>query len=83
MVQYEKAEQLYFESKAIREKVLGKEHAEYARSLNNLANLYVGMGQYEKAESIHLEAKAIREKVLGKEHPDYAGTLNNLGVLYY
>ena len=82
MGQYEKAEPLYLEAKQIQEKVLGKEHPDYAASCNNLAILYKDMGQYEKAEPLYLEAKQIREKVLGKEHPDYAASCNNLAVLY-
>ncbi len=80
---YPEAEKWYLESKAIREKVPGKVHPDYAGSLNNLAILYTDMGNYEKAESFHLEAKAIREKVPGNEHPDYAWTLSNLGMLYW
>ncbi|MBK8243040.1 MAG: tetratricopeptide repeat protein [Saprospiraceae bacterium] len=78
----QEAEKWYQESKAIREKVLGKEHIDYAWSLNNLAILYMDMGNYGKAEPLFLESKAIREKVLGKEHPDYAASLNNLANLF-
>jgi CHAT domain-containing protein/Flp pilus assembly protein TadD len=76
------SEKWYLEAKAIREKVLGKDHPDYARSLNSLGILYKGMGNYEKAEQLYLEAKAIRERVLGKEHPEYASSLNNLANLY-
>lgn len=78
------AEQWYLQSKAIREKVLGKEHPDYAASLHTLGVVYYHMGNnYENAELHHLEAKAIREKTLGKEHVDYAATMNALGNLYY
>ncbi|MCC7334772.1 MAG: CHAT domain-containing protein, partial [Pirellulaceae bacterium] len=73
---------LYLEAKAICEKVLGKEHPNYATSLNNLATLYQSMGDTARAEPLYLEAKAICEKVLGKEHPNYATSLNNLATLY-
>ncbi|MBK9722528.1 MAG: tetratricopeptide repeat protein [Saprospiraceae bacterium] len=79
---YPEAEKWYLESKAIREKVLGKEHPDYALNLTSLAILYKDMGNYEKAEPLYLESKAIREKVLGKEHPDYASSLNSLAILY-
>jgi CHAT domain-containing protein/Flp pilus assembly protein TadD len=78
----QEAEKYYLDSKAIREKVLGKEHPDYANSLSRLASLYRGLGDYEKALSHMLEFKAIREKNLGKEHPDYASSLNNLAILY-
>ena len=79
---YTGAEKWYLESKVIRGKVQGREHPDYAVTLNNLALLYRIMGQYDKAEPLYLEAKAIREKALGREHPDYASTLNGLAVLY-
>ncbi len=79
---YPEAEKWYLESKAIWEKALGKDHPDYASSLNSLAIVYKKMGQYEKAETLYLEAKAIREKALGKDHPDYASSLNNLALLY-
>ncbi|MBP6185627.1 MAG: CHAT domain-containing protein [Saprospiraceae bacterium] len=81
---YLEAEKWYLESADIRQKVLGKEHLDYAASLNNLANLYLGnLGNLEKAETLYLEVKAIREKVLGKDHPNYATSLYNLGLLYW
>lgn len=81
---YPLAEKWYLESADIRQKVLGKEHLDYAISLNNLANLYIGnLGNLDKAEKLYFEVKAIREKVLGKEHPQYAGSLYNLGLLYW
>ena len=82
MGNYEKAEPLYLEFKAIIEKTLGKEHPDYATSPNNLGNLYYEMGSYEKAVALHLEAKAIREKMLGKAHPDYTASLDNLARVY-
>ena len=73
---------MHLEAKAIREKVYGKEHPEYASALNNLANLYRVLGQYEQAEPLYLEAKAIFGKLVGMEHPEYARVLNILAILY-
>jgi CHAT domain-containing protein/Tfp pilus assembly protein PilF len=67
---------------AIREKVLGSEHADTAGSLNNLAAIYDTLGQYDQALPLYQRALAIREKVLGLEHADTAGSLNNLAYLY-
>ncbi len=61
---------------------MGREHPDYAASLQNLAVLYKNMGQYEKAEPLYLESKAIREKALGRENPAYAESLQNLAGLY-
>jgi len=79
---YAEAEKWLLDSKSIRETVLGKDHPDYAASLNSLASLSMEMGNYEKAERLFLESKTIREKALGKEHPDYAASLHNLGFLY-
>jgi tetratricopeptide (TPR) repeat protein len=66
---------------AIREKVLGAEHPDTARSLNNLGELLRSQGDLAGARPYLERALAIREKVLGAEHPDTALSLNNLGVL--
>ncbi len=65
----------------IREKVLGSEHPETARSLNNLGSLLQELGELSGARSYYDRALAIREKVLGSEHPGTALSLNNLGSL--
>ncbi len=62
--------------------MLGKEHPDVARNLNNLAELYREMGNYSQAEPFYQRALAISEKVLGKEHPSVAVSLNNLAELY-
>ena len=67
---------------ALREKVLGPEHADVSASLNNLAALYHTLGRYADAEPRYQRALAIGEKVFGPEHPDVATTLNNLAELY-
>jgi tetratricopeptide (TPR) repeat protein len=76
------AEVFLLKSKAIKEKILGKEHPDYATSLNNLAYLYMLMENYEKAEPVYLEAIALYEKVFGKEHPSYATSEAGLANLY-
>jgi CHAT domain-containing protein/Flp pilus assembly protein TadD len=67
---------------AIRKKVLGAEHPNYAETLNDLALLYDLMGDYARAESLYLQSKEIWKKVVGEKHPSYATTLNNLAVLF-
>ncbi len=62
------------------EKVLGKEHPNYATLLNNLAVYNSSLGNYSEAIRLGTEALQIREKVFGKEHPDYATSLNNLAT---
>ncbi|HEX3527640.1 MAG TPA: tetratricopeptide repeat-containing protein [Thermoanaerobaculia bacterium] len=66
---------------AIQESVLGGEHPDTSRSLNNLGFLLWSQGDFAGARSYYERALAIREKVLGAEHPDTALSLNNLGAL--
>jgi len=70
------------EALAIRKKVLGEEHPDYAVSLHNLAALYSAMGDYARAEPLYRQALEIWKKVLGEEHPHYAFSLNTLAGLY-
>lgn len=71
---------------AIREKVLGPDHPDFAYSLNNLAMLYETLGEYDKALPLYQSALAIREKVTGPDygqgHADTAISLYNLAALY-
>ena len=67
---------------ALRKKILGIEHPDYASSLNNLANVYLATGNFKKAEPLFIESRTIIEKALGKEHPEYASGINNLAGLY-
>ena len=60
----------------------GKEHPDYATSLNNIAAMYHSMGNYTAAKSLYRQAIEIWWKTLGEEHPDYATSLNNLAELY-
>jgi tetratricopeptide (TPR) repeat protein len=47
---YERAETLNLKTKALREKMNGKDHPYYAMVLGNLAQLNLSIGNYEKAE---------------------------------
>jgi len=80
---FKNAIECFFEASDLFEKIMGKDHPDYAASLYNLGFLYDSIGDYVKAEIYYLEAASIREKILGKDHPSYAASLNNLGMLYY
>ena len=82
VVEYKKAEPFCKMAKELREKLLGKEHPEYAVASQLLANLYKDEGQYEKAESSYLECKGTAEKIFGKESKFYANVCANLASLY-
>jgi len=67
---------------AIREKELGSEHKDVARSLQSLGSLYIRTADNFKAEELLTRALAIREKTLGPEHEAVARTLGSLASLY-
>ena len=80
---YENA--LIYAEKAVKqvEEEYGKNTANYATSLNNLAELYCAMGNYEKSEPLFLEALKIEKEVLGEKHPGYVTGLINIAGLYH
>ena len=53
---YADAEPAIKQSLAIREKVLGRDHVDVARSLNNLADLYQRQDRFAEAEPIYQRA---------------------------
>ncbi len=79
---YAEAESLLQRSLAIREKTLGKDDRDVARSLSNLAGVYQAQGRYAEAEPLFQRSLAIREKAFCKDHSSVATTLNNLASLY-
>ena len=64
MKQYSTAESLLQQALAIRKKVLGEEHPDYAISLSNLAYLYKAMYNFAAAEPLYKQALAICKKTL-------------------
>ncbi|MEH2351019.1 MAG: tetratricopeptide repeat protein [Nostoc sp.] len=79
---YKLAEPWYKECVLKVELRLGKEHPDFATSLNNLANIYRYQGDYSNAKSLYEEALALRKKLFGEEHPHIATSYNNLALLY-
>ena len=62
--------------------MLGPDHPDVARSLNNLADLYERQGRYAEAQPLFERALAIRERAVGPDHPDTATSMNNLAAFY-
>ena len=79
---YNKSLEYNMQALGIYGKVFGKEHPDYAISLNNIGLDYSNLGDHNKSLEYNLQALEIREKVFGKEHPDYATSLNNIAVNY-
>ena len=76
--EYEKVFLLFKRILAIQEKLFGKEHPNFASSLNKLALLYNKQEKYKKALPLFMQALAIREKAFGKNHADIVLSLNGL-----
>lgn len=75
---YDEAEPLYREALAVTEQALGKQHADYASSLNNLALLLDTTGRYDEAEPLYREAVQVFEAALGPDHPNTQTVRENL-----
>ena len=78
---YGPATPLLEEALRIRRQILGREHAEVARSMSDLAGLLRRKGEHDRAESLSREALAIQRKLLGDEHLDVANSLGRLGAI--
>jgi tetratricopeptide (TPR) repeat protein len=78
---YARAASLLHEALAIRERTLGPEHPDVARTLGALARLHHARGEHAEAGALHKRALAIYEKAFGAEHPDTIMGLNSLAGL--
>ena len=77
---YKEALRTCSEAVQIGEKALGKDHPDYASSLNALALCNSSTGNYQEAVRLETEALDIRKRVLGTDHHDYLISLNNLAL---
>ncbi|KAK5082568.1 hypothetical protein LTS08_008833 [Lithohypha guttulata] len=62
------------------ELVLGREHPDTLRSMNNLAMVLGKQGKYDQAETMHRQTLELTKKVLGREHPWTLTSMNNLAT---
>lgn len=58
--------------------VLGKDHPDVAKQLNNLALLCQNQGKYDEVEYYYMRALEIYQTQLGPDDPNVAKTKNNL-----
>lgn len=79
---YAEAESLYWQAKAIWEKLFGPEYKNVALCLHNLSAVYDEQNNLEKAVSFCHQAQAIWEKTIGTEDPLYARSLDRLVGIY-
>ncbi|GBG26643.1 Kinesin light chain 3 [Hondaea fermentalgiana] len=66
----------------IREKVLGRDHIDYADSCMNMARFLLGVPdaeeRIEETREFFAEAKRVKGALLGPDHPDFSQVLYNL-----
>lgn len=62
----------------IRRELLGEQHPDTARSLNNKASCYAALGNPKRALKLAKQSLEIRRELLGDRHPDTAISLNNM-----
>jgi tetratricopeptide (TPR) repeat protein len=75
---YAEAEPMHKRALAIREKAGDADSSDLARSLNNLAGLYLLAGRYAEGEPLFKRSLAIRDK-FGPDNPAAPMVLDNLG----
>ncbi|MBZ5654174.1 MAG: tetratricopeptide repeat protein [Acidobacteriia bacterium] len=80
---YSRADQLQTSALEIQRRVLGPEHPDTLRSMNNLANIFGDEGHGDEAEKISRETLEIRRRVLGPSHPDTLRSMNALADNLY
>jgi CHAT domain-containing protein/tetratricopeptide (TPR) repeat protein len=66
---------------SIRERLLGPDHPDTARSVNNLANLLAESGEYVDAKPLYERVLRTQEKKLGPDDLSLARTYNNVANL--
>ena len=54
----------------LRRKVLGSEHPDTLRLMNDLAFTHSELGRHEKALAMYQQVLELKRKILGGEHPD-------------
>lgn len=62
--------------------MLGHDHPDVAKQLNNLALICQNQGMYDEVEKYYRRALEIYEKKLGPDDPNVAKTKNNLSSAY-
>ena len=79
---WDDAEKLMVEVTGVRRRVLGAEHPDTLKSMNNLALTYQNQGRLKEAENLQVDVMDVRRRVLGTEHPDTLTSMNNLAGTY-
>ena len=79
---YSEAIALGIKAMESRKQVLGERHPDYAKSLNNLAQVYEAKADYAKALPLCEKSCEIWKQAVGEAHSSYGHSLMSLGALY-
>lgn len=79
--EYEEAQEAFSRALELRERALGSDHPEVARSLSDLGAVAREQGEYDRAHDFHQRALALLEHALGPTHPYVADALDDLGAM--
>ncbi|KAH8832113.1 hypothetical protein DL96DRAFT_1779924 [Flagelloscypha sp. PMI_526] len=66
----------------LRKQLIGLDHPDTLRSMNNLAISYQNLGRAAEAVLLHEQVLTLRKRILGPEHPDTLTGMNNLAISY-
>jgi len=78
--EYSQAKSLYEQARALLEKVLGKEHPNVAKILNDIAAIYLKQGEHVQAKLLLKQVLEIHEQY--QDNPNVATVLKNLAMVY-
>ncbi|MCP4362163.1 MAG: tetratricopeptide repeat protein [Chloroflexi bacterium] len=81
LADYVGARPYYERALTIREKALGPDHPDTARSLNNLGTLAYYEGNKHEAARLMQQALTILQKKLGDNHPDTQNSRQSLATI--
>ena len=75
--EYNQAKELHEKALIIYKTIFGEDHANVARSYNNLALVYDSLREYNQAKELHEKALTIRKNIFGEDHADVVTSYND------
>ena len=69
---------LYKQTLELRKRVLGDEHPDTLRSMNNLARFYSKLGQHQEAMQLDKQTVEAQQRILGPAHPSTLSSARKL-----
>jgi tetratricopeptide (TPR) repeat protein len=81
--QYELSEKVILTCLETRQRLLGPEHSDVLRVMNQHAMILHVRGKYEEAEEVYKHVLATRKRLLGAEHTETLTSMINLASVYH